>query len=132
MPNNSITARIEFSFQGKDYAYSSELDLDNLLYLHDELPLLHSILAKQHGVDTYSYLYEVLESHDITFSEASGVAARSCRDGSFDWPQFQRDRREEGDWHTVRVVAERTLPADELDSRPELKAALLAVYRAGR
>jgi len=84
------------------------------------------------GIDSYSYLHEVLEAHEIEFSDATGVAARSCRDGRFDWIQFEQDRREEQDWQRVRAIAGKTMAARDLDADPELKAALLAAYRAGK
>ena len=73
-----------------------------------------------------------MEAHEIEFSDATGVAVRSCRDGRFDWTQFEQDRREEQDWQRVRAIAEKTMTARDLDADPELKAALLAAYRAGK
>jgi hypothetical protein len=73
-----------------------------------------------------------LESHEIEFSDATGVAARSCRDGRFDWTQFEQDLSEERDWQVVRAIAERVMAARDLDADPDLKAALLAAYRAGK
>ena len=60
------------------------------------------------------------------------MAARSCRDGRFDWNRFEQDRREERDWQRVRAIAQQTLGARDLDAEPDLKAALLAAYRAGK
>ena len=97
-----------------------------------EAPNFHQRLARVAGIDPYSYLYEVLETHEIAFSDATGVAERSCRDGRFDWARFEQDQREAGDWQRVRAIAQQALGARDLDAEPELKAALLAVYRAGR
>ena len=62
----------------------------------------------------------------------SGIAARCCRDGEFDWPRFQRDAHEEAELRALRSIAERMLGVADLDGRADLKAALLAAYRAGK
>lgn len=71
-------------------------------------------------------------SHEIEFSDATGVAARSCRDAGVEWALFVQDARDERDWQAVRAVAEPLLAARDLDAYSTLKAALLAVYRAGQ
>jgi hypothetical protein len=132
MSNNIIRARASFSFKGETYNLDSVIDLDCCSVEPGEAPDFHRLLAKAAGIDPYSYLYEVLASHEIEFSDATGVAARSCRDGRFDWTQFEEDRREEQDWQLVRVIAQQTLGARDLDADPDMKVALLAAYRAGK
>jgi hypothetical protein len=137
MNPNSIRARLAFSFKGENYALDSLIDLDSELN-NAEPPNFHLLLAKTVGIDPYSYLYEVLESHPITFSEPSGLAALSCRAGEFDWPQFEHHRREsdrtqEGvEIQIVRKIAEMMLGVRDLDREVSLKAALLAAYQAGK
>jgi hypothetical protein len=121
-----------FSFRGETHELESRIDLDPYIGEAGEAPNFHLLLAKASGIDPYSYLYEVLESHEIEFSEATGIAARCCHDGQFDWPRFQRDAREESELRVVRLIAERTLGVPDLDGRADLKAALLAAYRAGK
>jgi hypothetical protein len=132
MSNNTVRARVAFSFKGETYELDSLIDLDECLGEPGETPDFHRLLARAAGIDPYSYLYEVLGSHEIEFSEATGIAAPRCRDGRFDWPHFEQDRREEQDWQQVSAIAQAALPGRDLDAEPELKAALLAVYRAGR
>jgi hypothetical protein len=132
MSSNTIRARLTLSFKGETYELDSVIDLDRWDGESGEAPDFHQLLAKAAGIDLYSYLYEVLESHEIEFSDATGIAARSCRDGRFDWAQFEQDRREEQDWQVVGAIAERMMAARDLDAAPDLKAALLAAYRAGK
>jgi len=132
MNNNTVRARLVLSFKGETYALDSVIDLDQCLGESGTAPNFHQLLARTAGIDPYSYLYEVLEAHEIAFSDATGVAAQSCRDGQFDWAQFEQARREDQDWRAVRAVAESLLAARDLDAEPALKAALLAVYRAGQ
>jgi hypothetical protein len=132
MNNNTIRARASLSFKGETRELDSIIDLDACLGEPGEAPNFHRLLARAAGIDPYSYLYEVLESNEIEFSDATGVAARSCRDGGFDWTRFEQDRREERDWQAVRAVAQQIMTTRDLDADPDLKAALLAAYRAGR
>jgi hypothetical protein len=132
MSNNTVRARLALSFKGETYDLDSVIDLDECLGETGEAPNVHQLLARTAGIDPYSYLYEVLETYEIAFSDATGVAVRSCREGRFDWMQFEQDRREERDWQLVRAIAEKTVTARDLDADLELKTALLAAYRAGK
>lgn len=131
MSDNTVRARLECSFKGEAHDLDSRIDLDNCGAEPGEIPDFHRLLAQAAGIDTYSYLYEALESHDIEFSEATGLAARCCREGRLDWLEFERLRRDERDMGVLRAIAEQTLGIVDLDAREELKAALLAAYRAG-
>src|SRR5665811_1614089 len=81
---NSIDASVEFSFKGEDYTYKTSIDLDQLLRDHDTLPSIHAILARLHSIDTYSYLYEVMQEAEIEFSNPHGLTADYLVDGKFD------------------------------------------------
>ena len=127
---NTIRARLEFSFKGEDIALESIIDLDRC---DDEAaPNFHQWLARAGNFDPYSYQYEVLESEAITFDQPTGLAVACCEDGHFDWPAFVALRQDAHDLEVVRAVARQTLGCDDLDADAQLKAALLAAYRAGR
>lgn len=132
MTPNSLRIRASFSFKGEAFALDTVIDLDRSHSEAGETPNFHLLLARACGIDPYSYLYEALESHDLEFFQATGAAAEACHDGVFDWAQFERERRIQDDWGSVRNLAEQTLTRQELDARPELMLALLAAYRAGR
>jgi hypothetical protein len=132
MSNNTIRAHVAFSFKGETYELDSVIDLDRFCGEPGAAPDFHRLLAQAAGIDPYSYLYEVLESHEIEFSNATGLAARSCRAGRFDWRQFEQDLAEERDWPALKAIAEPILGARDLDAEPALKAVLLAAYRAGK
>lgn len=129
---NSIEARVEFSFKGEDYTYSTVLDLDQLLLDHDELPSLHAILARQHGVDTYSYLFEVMQEEEVKFSDPQGWAADYLDNGEFRLSALAAS------WQAVKAgillapVASRELDIADLNLHPALKRALVAAYELGR
>jgi hypothetical protein len=131
MSTNTLRARVVFSFKGETNELDTVIDLDRCVGEPGVAPDFHRLLAQAAGIDPCSYLYEVLESHEIEFSDATGAAARSCHDGQFDWERFERDIAGDRDWQAVRAIAEPIIGARDWDADPALKAALLAVYRAG-
>lgn len=132
MSRNTIRARLDFSFKGENHEIDRILDLDACTEGSDDVPDFHLRLAKAHGIDPYSYLYEVLASHEIEFSDGTGIAASCCHEGTFNWEKFVHDLGEETDLQAVRILAAETMGIAELDSQPALKAALLTAYRAGK
>lgn len=138
MSINTVRAHLTFSFKAETHDLATIIDLDQYIGQEDEGgegshgPDFHLLLAKAHGIDPYSYLYEALESHEIEFDTPTGLAVEYCHEGGFDWRGFDRRRREERDLQVVRGIAERVMGIRDLDGHAELKAALLAAYRAGR
>lgn len=132
MSNHTVRARVSFSFKGETYDLDSVIDLDRLLGEPGAAPDFHRVLAQAAGIDPHSYLYEVLESHEIEFSDATGAAALSCHEGQFDWGRFEAGMGEVRDWRAVRAIVEPILGPRDWAAEPLLKAALLAAYRAGQ
>jgi len=129
---NSIAARVEFSFKGENYAPAAVLDLDRYLDESGRLPDLHQLIARENGIDTYSYLYEIMESHEIIFDNATGIAAECLVDGVFDVRAFEQRWQEQHRLDVLTPIARRHLNIDRLEQHPDLKAALLDAYLAGR
>ncbi len=132
MPTNSIDARVEFSFKGENYTYITRIDLDHLFRHYDEMPSIHAILAREHGVDTYSYLYEVMQAEDIAYTSPQGYALDYLTGGEFD-PSVMA-----ADWQSVKAgillapIASRELDIADLNLHPALKRALVAAYNLGK
>jgi hypothetical protein len=132
MSANTVRARVVFSFKGETHELDSVIDLDRCAGEAGTAPDFHRLLARAAGIDPYSYVYEVLESHEIEFSDATGMAARSCHDGRLDWHCFEQERAGQADWLEVRALAEPVIGARDWEAEPALKAALLLAYRAGK
>lgn len=127
---NSIELHVEFSFKGEDYSFTSTLDLDKLLMHHVVLPSFHEILAKEHGVDTYSYLYEVMLEADIEFRHAAGIATDYLAEGKLDLARMESDWQDLHILSQLRPIAER-LGITDLDNHEALKNALIQAYKLG-
>ncbi len=128
---NSIKVAVEFSFKGESYALSAVVDFDEMLSKYDTMPSFHAILARKNDIDTYSYLYEVMEEADLEFSDATGLASQFLEEGRFDSEGFSGAWRESRVLDLLRPVAKRILDID-LDSDPKLREAMLEAYRLGK
>lgn len=129
---NRIDASVEFSFKGETHSPSAAIDLDAAMNGDGHLTDLHRTIAQANGIDTYSYLYEVMESHDILFANATGMAAEFLVGGHFDTAAFEQRWQTERKLSVLRPIAKRHLAVDALEQHPDVMAALLDAYDAGR
>lgn len=127
-----ISAQIDFSYQGKTHHPRMELDLDALMGVHGALPDLYPMLASQHHIDTYSYLYEVMCAHEITYSDAQGLAADFLQQSEFDQHGFEQAWQQQGLLQQLAGLAQSQMQIDNLNQHPQLQQALLAAYELGR
>lgn len=130
--SNNIKARIEFSFRGETYSPEVRINLDDVVSAGQDLSRLHAKLAQANGIDTYSYLYEVMESSEIIFSDATGVAKKYLSDsGHFDFEGFRAANRY-NDNPSMLQVAQQHMKIEDLSEIEGLEDALLAAYNAGK
>jgi hypothetical protein len=129
--SNSIDAHVEFSFKGETHALSATLDLDKLIELHGAVPSVHAILADGHGIDTRSYLYEVMLEEEIRFDNPQGLAANYLKDGVFDLDRYTQDAGAQRLLALLQSVASREMGVTDLEQQPQLKRALLHAYQLG-
>ncbi|MDH5183662.1 MAG: hypothetical protein OEX12_07195 [Gammaproteobacteria bacterium] len=130
--SNRIDASIEFSYKGESYSPTATIDLDVMMIKSGQLPNLHRTLALQHKIDTYSYLYEVMESHEIQYSNATGLAQQCLQDGRFDLPAFEQLWQENREVTALEDIARDQLGIEDLDAEPKFKQALIEAYRLGK
>ena len=129
---NSIDAHVEFSFKGESYSLFATIELDDFPELGASQSSLHAILARKHGIDTYSYLYEIMEGEEIRFDNPQGLAADFFSDGEFDLEAFVAARQGLKTLALLKAIATRELGIDDLAQHHELKKALLQAYELGR
>ena len=130
--NNSIDATVTFSFKGETYTPSTTIDLDVLMREHGSLPRLHYILAMTNKIDTYSYLYEVMEQSPIRFVNAQGAVADFVRNEVLDIVAFQEYWLQSRVIDMLQSIASRELNIDDLEKHAKLKKALLEAYDCGK
>ena len=129
---NSIDVHIEFSFKGDAYALSSNIDLDQLMEQESSFPSFHAILARDHKIDTYSYLYEVMLETEIRFANAQGIAANFLSGGDFNQEGFITAWQENRILGLLQPIATRELGIADLNQHQPIKIALLQAYKLGK
>lgn len=129
---NSIDAHIEFSFKGEVHTHSATIELDDLHLPIDSLEPIYQTVAQKNGIDTYSYLYEVMLDADIHFDNPQGFAQEFLHDGNFDFAAFAANAKEHGILMRLQEIAARELGVERLEQNPPLKNALYQAYRLGK
>ncbi len=129
---NSIDAHIEFSFKGETYALTSKIDLDQFMEQQSSLPSFHAILARDHKIDTYSYLYEVMVESEVRFANAQGIAANFLGDGNFNQEGFITAWQENRIIGLLQPIATRELGITDLNQHQPIKVALVQAYNLGK
>lgn len=129
---NSIRISTEFDYRGETFRPTVTLDLDKVMEGGGEIPDYHQLLAMENGFDLYSYEYEVIESSELVFSDATGLAARFLQECSFDLEGFRRCWLESREMSALEEVARRHLGVEELEREPKLREALMEAYRLGK
>ena len=132
MMKNTIDARVEFDFKGESYSPSATIDLDKLLESNRSFPSIHDILAAENHIDTYSYLYEVMQQTEIQFENARGIAAEFLHDGIFDHDAFVAKWHANSVLQLLQPIAKRELGIDDLEQHAGLKNALIQAYNLGK
>ena len=130
--SNTINVSVEFYFQGERYAPSATIDLDGFIKEGGDFSAFHTTLAKMNGIDVYSYLFEVMQSEDLQFSNATGLAKNFLHDGVFDIKAFKLAFTAKQEHDIVQTIAKQFLQIEDIDQHSELKAALLEAYHQGQ
>lgn len=137
---DTITATVEFSFQGKHYKLVAQLEVPYLTELleNGNEGAIHRIIATKGGLDTYSYAYEAMEMQPIHFSDAKGLISRFIEDGELDFRVYLQAYREQkaasssSDNALLEQIARKHMHIEDLNGNPELRNALKAAYQAGK
>jgi len=129
---NTLTATIEFSFKGKIITLSTELDLDDILSKHQHLPSLHTLLATQHRIDSYSYEYEMLLGEDIIFSNPKGWVTEFVDNLHFDQQGFEQRWHQYQTLEQLAPLIKQQLDINDIHQYQALKTVLLAAYASGK
>jgi len=127
---NSIDVSVDFSFQGKHYTPEITIDLD--IYIQQKEPTsFHRLIANQHQIDCYSYLYEVLETSDIFFRNPQGMAIAHTQDDDFNMYSYAKQWEENKVIEQLLKIAKNEMNIADFSDNQALKNALFQAYRLG-
>jgi len=128
---NSIDICVEFSFKGESFNPSLTLDFDQL-QVDGQVSLdLYQMIAKANHIDTYSYLYEVMQANEILFSHPKGLTKSFFNNGQFEFEAFIAAYQEQLLVNKLEQIAIEELGNLKLSDNKPLQRSLLRAYRLG-
>lgn len=130
--NNSVKVQIKFSYKGETYSPEATIDFDAYLQKNQEIPPFDLIVASANGIDTYSYLFEVMQMGEYLFSDAKGAIADFIEDNRIDLEGFTQKWQELMVIEQLTEIAKQQLSIDSLDQEPALKKALMQAFQLGK
>jgi hypothetical protein len=123
---------VRFDFRGKSLSPQVTVDLDLQMEQQGHLSDFKLMLARENGIDLYSYEFEVMESLPIVVRRATGLAEQFSLQGVFDAEGFEARWRVLKEQQQIEAVALEYLDRETLEQNPQWQAALLAVYQLGK
>lgn len=130
--NNILDIGIEFDFMGEHFSPRSTIDLDGQMEQYGQLLSFYEIIARDNGIDLYSYHYEMMQAEALNIITAHGMAADFVEQGVFNVESFEQAWRTQRLAQQLSVIALEHLGIASLDQEPALQAALCAAFEAGR
>jgi len=127
---NSIDIGVDFSYQGKHYTPSITLDLDNYID-KNEASNFYQLIAATHQIDTYSYLYEVMESSTLNYTNPQGLAVSFFQENDFDLADYKKHWEQKQILNKLQKIFIDEGETSDLDENPALKNMLLKAYQLG-
>lgn len=140
---DKVNAHLSFDYRGQSYQMSAELNLSDYSSQIDDcdpdVPLavlldVPQLIAQAHGVDVWSYEFEIMQQSDIWYDNAQGLAAGCVRDGSFDLAAYRAAWQQQVDV-TLSPVLDRLCAlagAGTAEVRQAIRQAWGQGYAAGR
>ena len=128
---NSIRVSLTYSYRGDTFSPSAIIDLDSLRESDGSVDW-HARVALANGIDTYSYVYEVMRESELHFSEPTGLAEGYLEGGRFDFEGYLRAVRQSGHTGPLQQIARDILGIEDLNSEPRIRDALVQAYLLGK
>ncbi len=132
MMKNSLVAGVEFYYKGEKYTPSVRIDLDRMMESSGVLSSFYSLIARENGIDLYSYEYEVMQVEEIHYSEVEGFIGDFIHNGELDQQGFVDKWHEEKALSDLAEIAQRCMGVEDLAQQPELARALSEAYQMGQ
>lgn len=129
---NTVILTIPFSFKGKDFTPSIKVDLDDFCKTSQSMEALCHVVATENNIGNYSYEYEVLQSSELHFSDATGIAKNYLSNGKFNLAGYKKDLSNIEILNTLQNIAKEVMGIEKLEDHKTLQLALQKAFEAGK
>lgn len=121
---------MRFYFKGDEHNYHAEIKLP--LHLGNMTEFYYSLprrIAERNGVDTYSYLFDMMESSPIEVISAKGFVARFLENGPISMDEFAAECQKITPELLLKDIAQRV--DSQTGDALSLEQALTLAYQIG-
>lgn len=125
---NQISVQMVFHFKGEEHNLKADIKLP--LHIGDMTAFYYALprrIAERNGVDTYSYMFDMMESCPIEVVAAEGYVARFLENGPISMDEFVQACNAVTPEMLMADIAERVQDGTNLS----LESALLLAYQIG-
>lgn len=130
MFTNTVTATIEFDYQGKHYDLKTVIDIDHMIHHDDFFNSVCISIARANDIDTYSYQLEVMLDQEIIFSNEKGCVVECVSNGNLDLDLLKESHQKTEFLPKVELIMAQHIPKDQHSE--EITKALAAAYLMGK
>ncbi len=123
---NTITANIDFDYQGQHYSLKNTLDIDHIIYHDDFYQSVYLSVAKANKIDLYSYQLEVMMDQTIVFTNEKGCVQGCITDGVLDLELLREIHQKVDCLPAIRPLIEK------FKANNDLTSVLIEAYLLGK
>ncbi len=127
---NSIDVSVDFSYQGKHYKPEITIDLDRFIK-QDSDHSFYPLIARENDIDTYSYLYEVMQQSALYYRNPKGLAVDFMQNGHLNLDEYGKKWEEDQILNQLLKIAINQMGIRDFNHHQRLKKSLLQAYRLG-
>lgn len=130
---NTVIVQVNYSFKGEDFTPSITLELDAYTKISNNFSGLHTKIAQQNKIDTYSYAFDAMEAYPLTFHSPTGNVVGFIKDGECDLTGYLAHLKQYEMMQKLEKIATDTLGMTDLSHQDnkKIKHALTQAYNAG-
>lgn len=130
---NTVIVQINYSFKGEDFSPSISLELDVFAKTSDNFTGMHTKIAQQNKIDTYSYSFDAMEAYPLIFHSPAGNVVGFVENGECDLAGYQVYLKKNKMMEEVGSIAMDILEISDINQKDnrKIKEALIKSYNAG-
>jgi hypothetical protein len=130
---NTVIVQVNYSFKGEDFTPSITLELDAYTKISDNFAGLHTKIAQQNKIDTYSYAFDAMEAYPLTFHSPEGNVIDYVNDGECDLAGYKAYLKQSEMMEEISQIATDILGITDINQQNniKIKEAMISSYNAG-
>ncbi|HAD99042.1 MAG TPA: hypothetical protein DCG46_02615 [Gammaproteobacteria bacterium] len=130
MFTNTVTATIEFDYQGQHYDLKTVIDIDHIIHHEDFFNSVYTSIARANDIGTYSYQLEVMLDQEINFSNEKGCVVGCVNNGNLNLDLLRESYQKAECVPKVELIMHKHFTKDQYSE--QIIQALMEAYLEGK